>query len=1000
MTPEDPIELPADSAHSTEVQASAARLILLLRDDFPEVIPFSSANDSTEGRNLIAWLNQLILNSDGCFSPPSQSVGHFQALVDCISLIYEQGESPFNNAEMRKVVLQQMVTLLTTASNHFCRNQFLSKDGRVEEVTASTGETLLLLTLATLGRSSERVVAGYAALREQMGDAHPPSAEQSQSDCVDRLRTLFSYLQSLEQGICTAGRQHGLLFLLNQVYPVQTAEGVSPLVLIEDLTSFLLAEREAYLTIAFKHKFANELFPMTYVWLLYEYGLHTNNLVKKAVGCQPHNLLQWLNSMGRPIREYLEKKCRDFGLRNTEQKITMCTHHEYLLYLRVPGDVHPDVLCLRSILSLAEPTTTSVDANSCEAARNRALCELRIEILQLSSSQLPTELPARLRTRIEVFLAANRLAANRLYKTLNRYRGLDHFMCLEAKTLYESINQGRKVLSQTFATLELSNLEELKAVWTEWREQESALKEMYRKVDFVINFFAILSQDTEATFSHLKQLQLEDSNNSLLLTDDVIDAWLAKLNQAVSTNKTVDTSPYEANRFLLHPLLLAINGHMKWSKSFKGALNTLLDWLLKPAPTNGGRFVDLEGAFRSSYPLQFLLNLRCALLVEEIECCRKVIKDFFQSKNVFTSSFLYELLIHRNGNDARHVILAAVKDQLEEIIQDGGELADLLCLRSLEEAWRRDIWMAVKDRLREIIQNGDQLIRLLLLIDLEEAWRRDIWVAVKDRLREIIQNGDQLVNLLRLIDPEKAWRGDIWVAVKDRLGEIIQNGYELADLLRLRDLEKAWRGDIWMAVKKDRLSGIIQNGDQLISLLHLRDLEEAWRKDIWVAVKDRLREIIQNGYQLADLLKLEGLEEAWRRDIWMAVKDRLREIIQNGYQLADLLKLEGLEEAWRRDIWMAVKDRLGEIIQNRDELACLLNLPVLEGDHRTQILDAVGGQLSKLFQNRFQLDNLLKLKGLKEDDRTRILNAVHNEQTPHDAKGSESELRVEGPRVG
>ena len=253
----------ADNTHNPAAQASAGRLIILLRN---ELDPFESSRAELKPRNelgderlsqiekvyLIALLktksedinSSTIKDSEGnILSYPvtpttSICIPGINAFINYIK--EHQQEPPFNEAGAIKAVFSEMTRMINQGCDEFTKNRIYI-DGQEKLVDASLGETLGLVCSALHGEDVS-LQLHYQDIVERDLKPNETLEIRLASELHARMLSLFQCLKELSTDKkCTGGRQHDLLYLLNGVYPELKENGkCEPVLLIEDVNDFIL----------------------------------------------------------------------------------------------------------------------------------------------------------------------------------------------------------------------------------------------------------------------------------------------------------------------------------------------------------------------------------------------------------------------------------------------------------------------------------------------------------------------------------------------------------------------------------------------------------------------------------------------------------------------------------------------------------------------------------------------------------------------------------------
>lgn len=420
-----------------------------------------------------------------------------------------------------------------------------------EVVNASPAETLNLVCAALFDPS--HLVAGASV----------------DEDSSARIHSLFNYLKNLfeeeKKGnytICAAGRQHGILFLLNHVFcenPHQPA-----MMLIEDQNTFALNELSQFIKTQLEAS-PDKSSEVVSDWILYQNGMIEREvdpviafLRQRFPSDQKDNLdANWKSALDK----YLKNQFAAFGLNPaTCQSSALADNIAYIQ----PPTVNP----LLAELLKSQPLSANGSLESLTEQRNRALEKLKTQLrsnAQLSSDEIAS-------------LYVAEMLFQKLYK--HRYHAL--LIGADDPAYQAALQNAEAELKHIFETH--SRSQQFEIVHAEYQKQLDKLdKRSY--YDFIENFF-VRETGFWAKESKLEEIRdqspLEEGVHPFLVTDHAINEWFLE-NTASEYPGVIDVTPYEINRILLHVLILKDRpNQQRESIIFSRAVELIVTWIIEP----------------------------------------------------------------------------------------------------------------------------------------------------------------------------------------------------------------------------------------------------------------------------------------------------------------------------------------------------------------------------------------------------------------------------------
>ena len=1029
------------STHGPAPEASAARMIRLLRGAYPDIDAqlLMDRESAPEQASLVEYLDDKIKDCPHHLGEADRVNPLIARTVQFIDVISSRDDI---SSEDKKKIWTQMKSIASTCpgmgnawdSNHlrWSSNRIYNPLTKIDEmVIASPAEAMNLVCAAILD------VTRY-----------PLSVSGDEADLRSRFDSFCNRLLDLERQkekqsyeICSAGRQHEMLFLLNMTYldKPRVERDSSPIQLIVSTDTFLSHALSSYIESELSLLSTAERAHVILESMQWQAGL---------IDAKEYPFIAWLKANYKgawAVRCAVDitERCMAIGINpeHCKQKITALI--ENIPYLAFPASS-----------TMLEPLMNEIFKS--EPFRTRENDGRAIDTLAHNWDMLVLAANKALETMKhgitpEIYEGhANEIRS--FYKALEAMRSLNHYKDLRMFLGAEegAFNVARETLQRELLAYytNFSVTSKLPAEFygplQAYLTQQKAFAER-SQVDFVENCFAALfaGGDFDDWWVHLQALKPTGvEKHPLELSDDVLEHWYREsvVVGVDSSPAIMDVSPYQINRILLHALLVPPSD---WSPRYADSLRLVTDWLLQPNKPGQAILNTLKASYKGS----LLSNLWLLSVLSPCVAVKSHLNDLCRdTSSLFNKRLLLSRIICPSTPEETAGILAAVEGRLGDFIPDVGELLKLLELDAsqLNEGQRAQIWRTMDRRLDNLISDGDTLLRLLKLdaSQLNNSQRNWIWMTSESKRIYWIKDGATLLKFLKLDASQlnEEQRNDILMLVAPGLGWVIRNGEQLIDLL---ELDKSQLNDkqrtFILSVIKEWLPCYNLEYDQMIALLKLPDskLNTEQRTIVLTHLNLKLCSLIRNERQVMELLSdpalhlnvgqktqiLAAIESQFRffirkvddlrmflalddsilnteqrNYIIMSVRDTFDYLFTDVYQLRSLFSLSEskLTAGQRTDILMALQERLGRLIQNVTQLKALLELPdsKLNGDHRALIWRAVQGRLGELIQSDDEKLQLLALPDSQLDvEHRRLVTA----SIPHSV-GNFIAFLKEGPR--
>lgn len=767
-----------DSTHGSAPEASAARLIRLLSSAYPGLEPVKAAQD--------ALVNYLQAKIDGLELNLAEVSGYPQIATTLQLIHHIDRRATISTADKIKI-WKQMVSIANTYPTKrwndydakWSSNRIYNPETRTEDiVTASPAETMNLVCTAILDT--------HRYLSSESGD------EADLGFRVESFYTRLFDLQSQEDAgdlkFCAAGRQHEMLFILNNAYLDKKRDepGALPIQLIESTQTFLVESLSSYINAELSRLDPRERAHVVLDSIRWQAGLIEGG---------EYPLIRWLTTSveghwASGCLGYLAQRCLAFGINPAHCKLedTMTS----LPYMALPASsqmLEPliDVIIKTSPFRRREETTGGapdrIDSwNALIIAANAAL-----GILQSTLTPDTCENHAQL---IRDF-----------YKTLDVMQSLNHYKDLiifvgeedgEFNRAKEDVQRQLLTYYSSFS-LQSRLPDKFEVPLQRYFTQQKAFSKR-SQIDFVENSFAALfaGNNFNAWWNRLQALRPAGSDeHPLALTDEHLERWYSESvveGSEGSELMIMEITPYQINRILLHALLVAPR---QWTQRYAESLQLVTEWLLKPNKPDQGLLNTLKKVFKKSRILSNLLLLsllnRPSFTQDGIKQCSN---SFWEhTLDLFNNRHLLENILSRNTPEETAVMLTTIEDQLQHFIRKSPHLHEVLDLTRLNNKHITQILFSLQGQLAELIPDVNALYSLLAppKSQLTPEHRTQILSALQGHLWTMIPDLKALRLLLGLQEPalNADQRTLIWTAVKDRLATMMQNVGMLSHFLSL-----------------------------------------------------------------------------------------------------------------------------------------------------------------------------------------------------------------------
>ena len=1032
----------AQSTHGQAPGASAARLIRLLREVYPSIKtgiltqagPLSMLSEDIIGSQgtLIQYIKDKIVRNEEDLgiereNPHIASTIHVVDMIDALTDI---------TPEAKKKIWTQMESIAATCpgidwddnhatwSTNRIYNSMTSKD---EFVTASPAETLNLLCAA-------------------ISDTHRFIVSES-GDEVDlrfRLESLCSVLLRLQEQkdigqheVCSAGRQHEMLFLLNKAYLSKPREeGGEPIELIENTETFLVDSLSVYVESQLKRFSAQDRAKVVLDWIRWQTGLieaDESPLITRLKADQGDD---W--RLG--CKQYLIDRCRLFGLNPSECKLDELIAG--LDYLPVPATQYMLTPVIEAIMR-TKPLNQrpfSAEAVAGEEDEWDRLIALSNMALALMKSLITPET-----------CESHSIAIRDFYNAIEMMQSLYHYKDLKVFIGEEEgrFNRAREAMQSELLGYfnEFSLEKRLSPAFEAKKATYLGLQKGFAdpsQMSFVTNLFASLinKEDYYTFWDRLEALKTPSmEKHPLILSDVELGRWQQEsIMLSPEGMVTIHQSPYQINRLLLQGFLVPPR---EWTPFYRDILKLITQWLLEPPSLEDSLVLN---TFKASYPPFILDNLLLLSLVmdpsfENQQVKERLCKIFddisshgflvYSEMNIFVKLLTNSKIGGALSSEDVDYTLRFMSGHLSTFIKNGSDLCELfaLPLDKLSHASRQLIFGGVKDQLSRIITEHQSFIYLLSLkselfgVDQKEA----LLGALREQLCVLVNTKDKLGCLLDL--PIERFNADhralLLAALQGHWITLVKSAKDLVGLLSYSDqlLKADSKEQIWHELE-GHLDPLIRNVRDVLTILGLPEdcVSLSFKTHVLECLGERLGSLTSSIKDFYDLLKypkqivtIQQRELIWRHieshlDTLIPPLDDLVAIYSLSDEILDMEKKNKIFNAFKYTldtltsgaivpIYRLLKLPLDKFqIEQREillkginshwktlcidgyYLVMLLKLPQvqLSSDFRTNILEELKGQMPRMIQNIERLHSILLLpeEQLNKKNRELIMTSI------------------------
>lgn len=792
----------SENTMSQAAQATAARLLLLLRARYP------------------GWSEAFV---------PDLASG------DPVSRIRAALQTSTYSEEEQAILLKRLDFLVdnhpgkTWDSNdeEWSSNGFFNGETSTT-VMASPAETLYLVCAALLDDPRH---LGGASSRAASSSSAPPSSRQDERD--GKLAGLL-----LEQGRriargehdkCSMGRQHDLLWLLQGSY---LNDDGHLFVFIEDVPGYLFALLSQFVEQQILPKAPQEERSSLLVnWLVWQNSAGTDEQNPLL-----HFMERYSHNWQGECLAFMRASCVRMGI-NPDQNpcatnIQAVTTHVADLSSPVDNDATALLVCELYNASLA-----GGDSNMAHA-REGALMRFKRQLEQTPWAEVSAEHQSisDLHTAESCFQALQRHARTLLVGGDDqRFREMVVVLSDALTAWYKDYFLGAH-LPEGFAAMKSA-----------YSEQEALFKAQSHS-DVVENFFVAMrleehQDNRDAYWSRIEVipgLKLDDTSLARLM-DEHSSTVINVRPEDFTLETVVSLSSYDINRLFLHGLYVDVRD---WTNTYRHILKTVCLWLLTPVSNDDS--LSLK-ALKKGYDRYFLSNMLLMSLFhgEDLQLIASCKPDRWGMLFDNASSGIARC---PRPPEQQVRLLSLIAPYFNEWVVDGWQLSGLLELSPEEfgNPERAQLWNAVKDRLNDLITTVGQLFVLFHLTSdqLSDDQHQSLWDFVRGRFDLLVTNKHEFGLLITLaLEQLIHARGTGgWDVVQERLGKWMTDLRDLHHLLELTHalLNATQRQQVWAAVQ-GRLGKLILNADSLRDLLALtpEQLNDDQRRDIYKACKDK-----------------------------------------------------------------------------------------------------------------------------------------------------------------
>lgn len=442
----------------------------------------------------------------------------------------------------------------------------------------------------------------------------------SLSECCKELQT-FSEEHSYD--ICSTGRQHALIFLLNKSYLTLPNRNDSAIQLIEDRYTFFLEKINHFIDRLIQAE-SEQNQAMLYVkWLSAK-----NEIIEEKIAPVieflrnkfPSTTEDLDESWKKECKQFLNDECLSFGLDPKEKDrfgFTLDKHIDRIDELPCPMASNSIMSFYQNIIKapvIIDPSTALPDMLKLIDLRNSALARFKEQIRNQDSLQPYYESIKRFYLALKAFdnIYSNRQLTNYGKKDHEAFR--ESFCDLkELLTMYFTDFDLNKYPAKDFEfKIKIHSPKEfyslLETTQLLYFQHERAFSKDLNK-EAIENFFrrvADAEDNFNIDFEKLHILNIEDKtiNPAILLTKEDLDNWE---NEFVNVDfLRVDLTSYHINRILLNALVVP---YLDWIPEFCFALEHVSRWISARITTDN----ESARSLKKAYPDEFRNNLKFLL---------------------------------------------------------------------------------------------------------------------------------------------------------------------------------------------------------------------------------------------------------------------------------------------------------------------------------------------------------------------------------------------------
>ena len=991
-----------DSTHGVAPEASAARFILILREAYPSPSQEASHSpvDLRAQGTLIHYLQQLSLNLDFSLSPEEASNPSITETLKVITFINTSGV--FTKEEKQKIFTQMSSIASTCPSmdwnpthERWSTNRLYNPtENKDELIIASPAETLNLVCKALLDKERYDMI----------------NAKDEQARMESLAGSLLKLQEQKEQGqynLCSAGRQHEMLALLHRSYldKPQCLNGKA-LEFIVSTDIFLLESLSLYIeeAIARLPKEAQSMLILN--WARWQAGLN-------EVDESP--LLTWLthdSTWKSKCEAYLAHRCEAFGLNPA-----LCALQSTIDSIEDMSIPATENMLMPLVVAIVNRPLLPRHQGMRDDEKSHCIALSNLALIQMQEVMTPLFITTHAQAIKDFYTALEAM------KTLQEYHQLAVFIGEEEGAFQSACLALQNILINYYHHFEPGKqlAPEFSGCHSTFLREEPKFKKRSH-ANFIANFFASVSAQGYWTvlMSHLIALKTPQMNqHPILLSDEALRQWYE---QSTTRNDdgslSMDVSPYQINRILLHALL---ESPRAWTPLYTQVLQQVTEWLLKPEQSeNSLEFITL----RASYPENLLNNLLfISLILNRSELADTELRESLLSMSSLQIRGSYDRLnynpmqslliriLSKTNIENIEMIWTTISHHLNHLIIRVEELTDLFNSVHIERLSSEQCTMIIDTigpRLSLMFSNINQFKQLFSLnpINLSTLQRNQIFMHIKDQLPLLITTPEELYLFCKInahqLNVEQ--RNDVLQAITPRINTLIKSGEDISRLFHLSpECINNEQKDLILQALEPQLTTILNHEDAFyyLFLLPLQILSINQRQFILKAIATQLGKIMTSRkellFHLFSSLHLKNLSMDDRNFILGNIKTELSSIITNTTDLHQLFSIpkEQLSKEQRHFIINVIEDQFEAWIKNGKALYDIFSLPpeLLRSKKRAALWSIVQTKLKSLTINGADLAHLflLPLENLSSEQRFDLWNAI--EHRSHDLIRGEPDLR-------